>query len=74
MVGTANENRTDTDTEEKEKARKKNTYEAVKWHHDSKALAYAIWLDINLVRTLSNFHTPKVVNEGLKRKRKVNGV
>ena len=28
----------------------------------------------NLVRTLSNFHTPKVVDAGIKRRRKINGV
>ena len=53
---------------------KKNTYEAVMWQHDTEPLCYAIWSDNNLVRTLSNFHTPKVVDAGIKRRRKVNGV
>ena len=74
MGETAEENRIGANTEEKKKAVKKNIYEAVMWQHDSEHLCYAIWYGNNLVRTVSNFHTPKVVDEGLKRERKVNGV
>ena len=74
MVGTAQENRTGADTKEEEKGMKRDTYEAVMWQHDSEPLCFVIWLDNNLVHTLSNFHTPNVVDEGLKRKRKINDV
>mmetsp|Transcript_2847 Transcript_2847/g.5763 ORF Transcript_2847/g.5763 Transcript_2847/m.5763 type:complete len:366 (+) Transcript_2847:358-1455(+) len=74
MVGTAQENQTGADTEEEKKAMKKNTYEIIMWQHDSECLTYAIWSNNNLVWTLSNFHTPKVVDGGLNRKKKVDGV
>ena len=44
------------------------------WQHDRESLGYAIWSDNNLIHTLSNFHSPKIVEGGIKRKRKVNGV
>ena len=49
-------------------------YEAVMWQHDSEFLLYVIWSCNNCVCTLSNIHTPKVVDGGLKRKRKIDGV
>ena len=74
MVGTAQGERTVADTDKKFKGTKKNKYKTVLWQHDSESLSYKMWSDNNLVLNLSNFHTPKVVNDGLKRKRKVNGV
>ena len=75
MLGIAQENRTGADTAEKKKGMKKNTYEAVMCQHDTEPLCYVIWSDKNFVRTLSNFHTPKVVDSGIKRRRRrVNGV
>ena len=44
------------------------------WRHDNESLCYAIWFHKNLVRTLSNFHTPKVVDSGIKRRRRVNSI
>ena len=73
MLGTAQENRTGADTAGMKKAMKKNTYKAEMWQHDSETLCYAIWSDNNLVQTLSNFHTPKVVDRGVKRKGRVQG-
>ena len=74
MIGTAQENRTGADTAEEKKLLSKNTYEIVMWQHNTESLCYAIWSDNNLVRTLSNFHSPKVVDAGLRRRRKVAGV
>ena len=34
----------------------------------------AMWSDNNIVRTLSNFHQPKIIQDGLLRKRWVGGV
>ena len=39
---------------------------------DGEGLCYAMWADNNIVRTLSNFHRPEILEAGLKRKRKVN--
>mmetsp|Transcript_14103 Transcript_14103/g.29816 ORF Transcript_14103/g.29816 Transcript_14103/m.29816 type:complete len:284 (-) Transcript_14103:390-1241(-) len=74
VVGTAQQNQTGAYTQEEKKAMKKNMYEAVMWQHDSECLTYAICSDNKLVQTLSNFHTPKVVDSGLNRKKKVDGV
>ena len=75
MVGTAQKNRPDMDTEGEKTAMKKNMYKATMRQHDtSESLSYAICSDKNLVQTLSNFHTPNVADEGLKRERKTNDV
>ena len=74
MSGTAQENRTGADNAEEKKAMKKNTYETITWQHGNEPLCYAIWFNNNLVRTLYNFHTPKVVDSGIKRRRRVNGL
>ena len=74
MLGTTQENRTGADTAAEKKAMKKNTYEDVMWQHDTKLLCYAIWFDNNLVRILTNFHTPKLVDAGIKRRRGVHEV
>ena len=74
MVGTTNENRTGADAKEDRKAMKKGTYDSIMYQHDSEALVFAMWSDNNIVRTLSNFHSPEVVQDGLQRKRKVDGL
>jgi hypothetical protein len=38
-------------------------------HQKTKALTYAVWGDINFVKTLSNFHSPVTLKGGMKRKR-----
>ena len=45
----------------------KRTYESAMWQHDSLPLCVAAWSDNNIVKTLSNFHSP-VISEGLKRR------
>ena len=54
---------------------KKGTYEARVFQHKHKPLVYALWSDNNIVKTLSNFHTPKILPpaEGLLRKKYVDG-
>ena len=74
MLGTTQENRTGADNAAEKKAMKKNTYETAMWQHDCESLCYAIWSGNNLIQTLSNFHTPMVVEGGMKRKRRANGV
>ena len=73
MVGTSQENRTGADTKEEKAAMKKGTYDAIMWQHNEEELCYAIWSDNNFVRTLSNFHSPELIEEGLNRRRRVDG-
>ena len=60
---TAQENKNRADTETEKKGTKKNIY--------SESLCYVIWSNKLFVSTLSNFHAPNVVDEGLKKKRKI---
>ena len=73
IVGTAQENCTGADTAEEKKALEKGTYEAVMWQHALLPLCFAIWCDNNFVRTLSNFNSPKLIKDGLMRKRRFDG-
>ena len=74
MVGTSNENRTGTDVKLEKDGLEKGSYQSVLFQHKSKQLTYAMWADNNIVQTLSNYHSPKIVKEVLKRMRKVDGV
>ena len=51
---------------------KKGTYDCNFWQHDTLPFCYAAWSDNNIVRTLSNFHTPKIVDgvNGVKRRKR----
>ncbi len=42
---------------------KVSTYESKIFQHKTKPLCFAAWSDDNIVKTLSNFHLPKVLNE-----------
>ena len=48
----------------------KGSADSLLYQHSTLPLAYAIWADNNFVKTLSNFHTPCIVEDGVKRKRK----
>ena len=74
MVGTANENRTGADAKEENNSMKKCTCETNFFQHDTEPLCYAMWSDNNIVRTLPNFHSPIILENGLWRKRKVDNV
>ena len=77
MIGTVQSNRTgpgDTGKADiKNEEVKKRTYASLFYQHKDKPLTYAIWADNNFVRVLSNYHSPKVILGGVKRKRWVNG-
>ena len=53
---------------------KKGTYDSIMYQHINEELVLAMWSDNNIVRTLSNFHSPVVIEDGLQRKSKVDGV
>ena len=76
MVGTAMDKQTGAGPQgkEKKKAMKKGTYESIMLQHDDLPLVYAMWSDNNIIRTLSTFHPPCVIKDGLMRKQKVGGV
>ena len=48
---------------------KKRTYEYKMWQHNTRSLVAAIWSDNGLVKTLSNYHQPIIVADGLMRKK-----
>jgi len=73
MLGTTSENRTGAELKEKKASMRKCTYESIIFQHDSEELVLAMWSDNNIVRTLSNFHSPDIVEDGLNRKKKVDG-
>ena len=74
MVGTPNENRTGADAKKENNSMKKCTNETKFFQHDTEPLCYAMWSDNNIFQTLSNFHSPTIVENGLRRKRKVDNV
>ena len=74
MIGTTNDNRAGADAKDERKAMKKGTYDSIMYQHDLGGLVFAMWSNNTIVRTLSNLHLPKVVQDGLQWERKVNDV
>jgi hypothetical protein len=74
MVGTMQDNRTGAETKAKKKGMKNCTYESVMFQHDNLPLVVALWADNNIVRTMSNFHSPEIIEDGLMRRKRINGV
>ena len=72
-LGTCQGNRTGAPVKEtlKQLDLKPGTYQSVIFQHNTLPLTYACWGDNAIVKTLSNFHSPSVIEGGLKRKRKV---
>jgi hypothetical protein len=52
----------------KAKEIEKGTHESIFYQHKTKPLLHAIWADNNFVKTLSNFHSPTIVEGGMKRR------
>jgi hypothetical protein len=75
MVGTAQVNRTGANID-CTKLMKKGTYSSVCWQHVWQSLCFALWSNKALVRMLSNFHGPEILEAGmgvLQKKRDSNG-
>ena len=74
MAGTVQSIRTSAGslgaTSIEQKEIQKGTYECVVYQHNLKPLTYAIWADNNFVKTLSNFHSPAILEEGIKRRKR----
>jgi hypothetical protein len=64
MVGTAQANRTGANID-CTKSMKKGMYNSVCWQHVWRSLCFAVWSDNALVRTLSNFHGPEILEAGM---------
>ena len=71
MVGTIQANQTGAPMVSYLKANpmKKRTYEYKMWQHNTRLLVAAVWSDNGLVKTLSNYHQPIIVADGLMRKK-----
>lgn len=54
----------------KNKDTQKGAYSSLFYQHKDKSLTYAIWVDNNFVKVLSNFHSPEVLVGGVKRERR----
>ena len=73
QYGRDNKYRTGAELKEKKASMKKGTYQSIIFQHDSEELVLAMWSDNNIVHTLSNFHSPTIVEDGLNQKQKVDG-
>ena len=62
MVGMAQVNLTGAEAKEIVKKMKVGTYESKIFQHKTKPLCFASWSDNNIVKTLSNFHSPTILN------------
>jgi hypothetical protein len=52
----------------KEKEIEKGTHKSLLYQHNTKPLLHAVWADNNFVKTPSNFHSPTIVEGGMKRR------
>ena len=72
MVGMAQVNRTGAEAKETVKKMKVGTYKSKIFQYKTKPLCFAEWSDNNIAKTLSNFHSPTILNEkkGIWRKKR----
>ncbi|KAL7540063.1 hypothetical protein ACHAXR_010796 [Thalassiosira sp. AJA248-18] len=50
-----------------------NTFKTALFQHNTLPPVFSIWADNNFVRTLSNCHQPEIVENGIKRRRRIDG-
>ena len=76
LIGTCQSNRVGADDSEEKKKMIIGSYESVMFQHRFKHLCFALWADNNIVKTLSNFHMPRIlpVGFGVSRRRRIEGV
>ena len=77
MVGTCQVNRSGVfpHAVKDKSSLKVGSYDSILYQHRTLNLCYAMWADNNIVKTLSNFHTPEILEAGtgVRRRRKVDG-
>ena len=64
MIGTAQANSTGAAVKEGAAKTKTGTYESGLFQHKTMPLCFTVWSDNNLVKTLSNYHTPTILPLG----------
>ena len=78
LVGTCQSDRTGAGpaSADDKKKMKAGTYECNLYQHDTLPLSYTMWADNSVVKTLSNFHTPEILEagSGVNRRRRVDGM
>ena len=52
----------------KEGELEKGIHKSLLYQHKTKLIVHAVWADNNFVKTLSNFHSPTIVQGGMKRR------
>ncbi len=72
MVGMSQMNRTGAAVKENVKDMKRGTYESLCFQHKMHPLCFVVWSDNNLVKNLSNFHSPTILQapHGVMRKKR----
>ncbi len=65
MLQMAQTNWTGADVTNKISRMKKGTYKSICWQHKMRPLCFLVWSDNALVKTLSNFHSPEILEVGL---------
>ena len=55
------------------KATTKETHETSMWQHNTLPLVFTAWADNAIVKTLSNFHFPVIIQDGVQRWRRIDG-
>jgi hypothetical protein len=73
MVGTVQSSRTGGgylgEAAIKEKEIEKGTHnKSLLYQHNTKQLVHAVWADNNFIKTLSDFHSPSIVEGGMRRR------
>ena len=77
MVGTSQVNQTGANAKATVDAMKKTmkgTHATSMWQHNTLPLVFAAWADNAIVKTLSNFHSPVIIDDGVHRRCKIDGV
>ena len=76
FVGTCQSDQTRAEVAEAKKGTTIGNYKSIMFQHKTKCLSYAMWAHNNIVKTLSNFHSPKVLSapEGMLYIPRVNGL
>ena len=77
MVGTAQVNRTGADAKasvDGMKAKMKGTQATAMWEHKELPLVFAAWANNAIVKMLSNFHSPVMINNSVQWLCKIDGV
>ena len=77
MIGTAQVNCTGADAKatcDAMKATKKGTHELSMWQHNTLPLVFTAWADNAIMKTLSNFHSPVIIPDGVQRWCRIDGV